>query len=54
MGIILEDNGSIHCETHHDWGVTLFTDFGHESINLDWNQIDEAIRLLTEARENRS
>jgi len=53
MGLILNDNDSIHCEVHHNWGATLFTDFGHESINLDWGQIDEAIRLLMEAKDHK-
>lgn len=52
MGMILDDRDlGIHCEAHLRWGVDLYTDLGHSTIALNWDQIPEAIRLLNEALE---
>lgn len=50
MGLILNDRDlGIHCERHLSWGVDLYTDFANENMSITWQQVDEAIRLLTEA-----
>ena len=52
MGMILDDkNLGIHCEVHTEWGLDLYTDLGHESLQIDWYQVQEAINLLTSALE---
>lgn len=49
MGFVLDDkNNGIHCETRNQSAV-LFTDFGDMRIEMNKEQIEEAIALLKES-----
>lgn len=46
MGCIMDDNNKgIHAEAKRD-SFALHTDFGRESMELDWEQLDELILLV--------
>jgi hypothetical protein len=52
MGMILKDNEKgVHAEACRET-FKLFTDFGHQSIELDWEKLEETYNLVRRLREH--